>query len=131
MGSGKNKLWIKLLVIAFFVSIFFVLRYLKIDFSQITVESFKETINSLGIWGPIAYIVFYFIRPLILFPAAILSASAGVIWGVKGFIYLQIAANISAIGEFLIARYYNSIIDSPYSKCCLGYSKLRAGVNKG
>jgi len=38
--------------------------------------------------------------------SAILSASAGVIWGLKGLIYLLIAANISAIAEFLIARYF-------------------------
>lgn len=106
MANGRSKLWIKLLAVVFFVSIFLILRYLKVDFSQITVESFKEKINSLGAWGPIAYIIFYLLRPLILFPAAILSASAGVIWGVKGFIYLQIAANISAVGEFLIARYF-------------------------
>lgn len=106
MSDKKSKLWIKITAVIFIMAVFFILRYLKIDFSGITVESFKAKIDSLGMWGPIAYIVFYLVRPLILFPAAILSASAGVIWGVKGFIYLQIAANISAIGEFLIARYF-------------------------
>jgi len=99
--------WIKLLfVVIFFSAAYLTLRRFDIDFSQITAEGFKEKIDSFGIWGPVAYIIFYILRPLILFPAAILSASAGVIWGLKGFIYLQIAANISATVEFLIARYF-------------------------
>lgn len=99
--------WLKLLfVVLFFASIFLILRYLNINFSQITLEVFKDRINSLGIWGPIAYIIFYLLRPLILFPAAVLSASAGVIWGLKGLIYLLIAANISSAAEFFIARYF-------------------------
>jgi len=85
--------------------IFFALKYFGVDFSNITIESFKAKIDSLGVWGPIVYIVFYVIRPLVLFPAAVLSASAGVIWGVKGLIYLLIGAYISAFAEFLIARY--------------------------
>ncbi|MDE2026978.1 MAG: VTT domain-containing protein [Candidatus Omnitrophica bacterium] len=43
---------------------------------------------------------------MILFPAALLSASAGVIWGLKGLIYLLIAAYLSATIEFIIARYF-------------------------
>lgn len=102
----KNNPWIKLILgIVFLSAVFLLVRSFHIDFSQITPEKFKETINGFGIWGPVIYIVFYIIRPLILFPAALLSASAGVIWGVKGFIYLQIAANLSAVGEFLVARY--------------------------
>ena len=102
----KKNPWIKLVIGFVVLSVLFLLvRALHIDFSQITPEKFKETINGFGIWGPVIYIVFYIARPLILFPAALLSASAGVIWGVKGFIYLQIAANLSAVGEFLVARY--------------------------
>ncbi len=102
----KNNPWIKLILgIVLLSAVFLLVRSFHIDFSQITPEKFKETINGFGIWGPVIYIVFYIIRPLILFPAALLSASAGVIWGVKGFIYLQIAANLSAVGEFLVARY--------------------------
>ncbi len=98
--------WLKLVLgSVVLVGVFLIFRALHIDFSRITPEKFKETINGFGIWGPVLYIIFYIARPLILFPAALLSASAGVIWGVKGFIYLQIAANLSAVGEFFIARY--------------------------
>lgn len=102
----KKNPWVKLLIgIAVLTAVFMLVRALHVDFSQITPEKFKETIDGFGIWGPIIYIVFYIARPLILFPAALLSASAGVIWGLEGFFYLMIAANLSAVGEFLIARY--------------------------
>lgn len=98
--------WVKLLAVVIIIgAIFFVLRTSGVDFSKVTTEVFKEKIDSFGIWGPVAYVIFYILRPLILFPAGILSASAGVIWGLKGFIYLQIAANLSSTAEFLIARY--------------------------
>ena len=107
MGKLKNSPWMKLLlVVAFLAAIFFALRFFNVDFSNITVESFKEKIDSFGIWGLVIYIVLYVFRPLILFPAAVFSASAGAIWGLKGFIYLLIGANLSAVVEFIIARYF-------------------------
>lgn len=107
MGKLKNSPWLKLIsVLAFLVAIFFVLRFFNVDFSKVTVESFKEKIDSFGIWGPVIYIVLYVLRPLILFPAAVFSASAGAIWGLKGLVYLLIGANLSAIAEFIIARYF-------------------------
>ncbi|PIQ89356.1 MAG: TVP38/TMEM64 family protein, partial [Candidatus Omnitrophica bacterium CG11_big_fil_rev_8_21_14_0_20_42_13] len=94
------------IVVAVLAAIFLTLRYFNVDFSNITVESFKEKIDSFGIWGPVIYIILYVFRPLILFPAAVFSASAGAIWGLKGLIYLLIGANLSAIAEFIIARYF-------------------------
>ena len=103
----KNR-WVKLLIVVFVIGlIFLVLRLLNVDFSQVTEEEFRNWVNSLGIWGPILYVIVYVLRPLILFPAAVLSATAGVIWGAAvGFFYLQIAANISSLAEFLIARHF-------------------------
>lgn len=97
----------KLLVVIFLIgAIFFVLRSSNIDFSQVSEDEFRNWVKSLGLWGPIIYVIVYILRPLILFPAGVLSATAGIIWGpALGFFYLQIAANISSATEFLIARY--------------------------
>ena len=101
----KNH-WLKLgIAVVVIFSLFVLFRLLHVDFSNVTVDRFKEKIHSFGFWGPVIYIIFYILRPVILFPAAVLSASAGVIWGLEGLIYLLIAANISAMAEFLIARY--------------------------
>ncbi|MCB9756922.1 MAG: TVP38/TMEM64 family protein [Candidatus Omnitrophica bacterium] len=102
----KKNPWLKLLIgMNLLVAMFILVRALHIDFSGMTPERFREIIQGFGIWGPVIYIIFYIARPLILFPASLLSASAGVIWGVQGFMYLLIAANLSAVGEFFIARY--------------------------
>ncbi len=99
--------WFKLIVIVFVLGmVFLALKLLNVDFRGVDEEAFKDWVQSLGSWGPIIYMVVYLLRPLILFPAGILSATAGIIWGpALGFFYLQIAANISSTVEFLIARY--------------------------
>lgn len=101
-----KKPWFKLLVLlVLIVLIVVLLRMLKVDFSGITEEKFKQKVGSLGMWAPVIYIGVYLLRPLIFFPAGVLSASAGVIWGpVMGFLYLQIAANISSTIEFFVSR---------------------------
>lgn len=96
-----------LMILAALVLLFLGSRFLNIDLSNISEEEFKARVESLGNWGPVIYIVVYLFRPLILFPAGVLSATAGVIWGpIVGFFYLQIAANISSTAEFLFARYF-------------------------
>lgn len=103
----KNPWARVLIVVIFFAFVYLILRSLNINFSKVSEEEFRNWVRSLGIWGPIIYILVYLFRPLILFPAGILSATAGVIWGpALGFFYLQIAANISSTAEFLIARYF-------------------------
>lgn len=87
--------------------LFLIFQSLDLDFSNISEEKFRNWVNSLGFWGPLLYIGVYILRPLILFPAGVLSATAGVIWGPWiGFLYLQVAANLSSTLEFLIARYF-------------------------
>lgn len=100
--------WFKvMLIVLIFGGLFAIFRFFKIDFSQVSEDQFKEWVDSLGLWGPVIYIIIYTLRPLILFPASVLSAAAGIIWGpALGFFYLQIAANISSTLEFLIARYF-------------------------
>jgi uncharacterized membrane protein YdjX (TVP38/TMEM64 family) len=77
-----------------------------IDYTQLNVEKIKAYIDSLGYWGPLLYIIFYIVRPLILFPAGLLTISGGAAFGpLYGTIYTVIGATICAIWEFLVARY--------------------------
>ena len=58
-------------------------------------------------WGPVLYMVFYIFRPLILFPAVLLTALSGVMFGfVGGFIFTFIGENISASFVYLIGRFF-------------------------
>ncbi|MBI3008146.1 MAG: TVP38/TMEM64 family protein, partial [Candidatus Omnitrophica bacterium] len=110
--------WFKVLLIAVFIgAVLLILRKFNINFSGVTEEGFKEKVNSFGIWGPVLYVIVYLLRPLILFPAGVLSASAGLIWGpAKGFFILQIGANISAVAEFFLARYFGRELIKKYLK---------------
>lgn len=105
--SLKNP-WFKVLLLAAIIGVIFAaLKVLKIDFSGVSETQFRDWVKQLGAWGPVIYIVVYILRPLIFFPAGVLSATAGIIWGsALGFFYLQIAANLSSLAEFLIARYF-------------------------
>lgn len=113
----KNP-WVKLsALLAFIFLVFIAFRFLKIDFSKVSEEEFRNWVKSLGAWGPIIYIIVYILRPLILFPAGVLSAAAGIIWGAGfGFLYLQIAANISSTIEFLLARSFARGLVEKYLK---------------
>ena len=117
MRALKNP-WVKiLLIIAVLLVLFLGSRFLNIDLSKVSEEEFKHWVETLGGWGPVIYVLVYVLRPLILFPAGVLSASAGVIWGpLVGFLYLQIAANISSTVEFLFARYLGRAVVEKHLK---------------
>jgi uncharacterized membrane protein YdjX (TVP38/TMEM64 family) len=103
-----KNVWVKLaIVLLFFVIVFVVLKVLGVDYSKISPENVKEKILSLGVWAPIGYIVFYTLRPLILFPAAVTSMVGGLAFGPTwGTLYTVIGATICAVVEFFIARIF-------------------------
>ena len=103
----KNT-WVRLaIIVLFFVLVYVLLRVFNVDYSKISPEIVREKILSFGIWAPIVYIVFYSLRPLILFPAAITSMVGGLAFGpLFGTIYTVIGGTICAVVEFFIARFF-------------------------
>ena len=60
-----------------------------------------------GVWGPIVFIFLYAFRPLILFPATILTLAGGFVFGpLLGILYTIIASNISSTIAFFVGRYF-------------------------
>jgi uncharacterized membrane protein YdjX (TVP38/TMEM64 family) len=60
-----------------------------------------------SLWGPIIYILLYAIRPLVLFPATLLTLAGGFLFGpFLGVIYTILASNTSATIAFLVGRYF-------------------------
>jgi uncharacterized membrane protein YdjX (TVP38/TMEM64 family) len=60
-----------------------------------------------SLWGPVIYILLYAIRPLVLFPATLLTLAGGFLFGpVLGVIYTILASNTSATIAFLVGRYF-------------------------
>lgn len=60
------------------------------------------------IWGPLLYILIYALRPLLLVPAAPLTAFSGAVFGIGwGLLYTLVAANLSANVAYWIGRFFN------------------------
>lgn len=94
----------KLLILIFFVAISIVVaKHFQIQ------ELFQQSIiwvQSLGVLGPIAYIVIYNLATLLFIPGSLLTLKGGCLFGVFwGSIYVFIAAIIGATFAFLIGRY--------------------------
>ena len=73
---------------------------------QLTPASLREWITSFGWIAPILYVVLYTVRPLILFPASILSLAGGLAFGaIWGTALTVVGATAGAIVAFFAARY--------------------------
>lgn len=77
-----------------------------IGVSRLTPESIRNLIISFGWWGPAIYIIMYTIRPLLLFPAIILTLAGGLAFGPWwGTLYVVIGGLLGACLCFGIARF--------------------------
>lgn len=64
-------------------------------------------VMSSGLAGPLIYILFYALRPLILMPASLLTLAAGFVFGpVFGVVFTVLGSNISASVAYLASRYF-------------------------
>jgi len=77
-------------------------------------EFIADKVNSFGIWAPVLFIALFAIRPLIFFPATILSLSAGALFGpITAVFILIIAENLSSLISYTVGKYFGkSILDS-------------------
>lgn len=71
----------------------------------------SKTVSRYGYMAPILFILLYAVRPLILFPATILSLSAGLLFGPwKAIIILMIAENLSSFVSYSTGKYVGKTI---------------------
>jgi uncharacterized membrane protein YdjX (TVP38/TMEM64 family) len=56
--------------------------------------------------GPILYIIIYWLRPLIFFPATVLTVLSGFLFGPIGILYTIIGANGSAMVAFCVGYFF-------------------------
>ena len=75
-----------------------------IDLLTMYVTNFVEM---FGIWGGLLYILVYTIRPLIFFPATVLTLLSGVLFGpILGILYTIVGENLSANLAFTVSRFF-------------------------
>jgi len=70
------------------------------------VPRFASWVESLGVWGPLAFIAGYASATVAFVPGSLLTLGAGAIFGLaKGVVYVFTAASIGATLAFLVSRY--------------------------
>jgi len=67
---------------------------------------FVAWVESLGVWGPVVFVVGYVVAAVAFVPGSILTLAAGAIFGLgKGVVIVFIAALLGSAAAFLVARY--------------------------
>lgn len=93
---------IKWLAVAIAVA---VLIWLSRSVFQVDAEDLRNWILSFGFWSPLIYIIVYTIRPLVFFPASVLSIAGGLAFGAwMGTVYTIIGATLGAMLSFYVAK---------------------------
>lgn len=68
-------------------------------------DQLRMWIESFGIWASVIYIIAYTVRPLIFFPASLLSLAGGLVFGVwLGTLYTIIGAVSGAMLSYAVAK---------------------------
>ncbi|WP_444685033.1 TVP38/TMEM64 family protein [Alkalicoccus luteus] len=82
-----------------------VLIYLNREFIQISPEEIERWVSEAGVWAPLVFVILYTVRPLILFPASILSLAGGLKFGaLYGTALIVAGATAGAVLSFVVAR---------------------------
>ncbi|WP_427159003.1 TVP38/TMEM64 family protein [Aliinostoc sp. HNIBRCY26] len=98
--NGKLKL-----LLLFISVVLLIIAAKQFNFPGI-LQTLVARVNSLGVWGAIAYIIIYNLATLLFIPGSLLTLKAGCLFGVVwGSIYVLIAALMGATLAFIIGRY--------------------------
>ncbi len=68
------------------------------------IDQLDDFLESLGLWGPLVYVVAYIVGTLFFLPGLALTAVSGVFGSLWGTVYVSIASTIGASLAFLLAR---------------------------
>ena len=106
-----SKHWQKLLaVLVWLVCIVSAQVYLRT--TGVSIPEFVSSLVSIlsSAWyGPILYAVLYIVRSAVLFPASILTALAGAVWGVQlGTLYAVISGTLASLVPYSLGRWFGS-----------------------
>jgi uncharacterized membrane protein YdjX (TVP38/TMEM64 family) len=108
------QLWLqhhgqKLFMVLIWGSLFFVYRWYAAQHQLGPLEAMQRLITFMqeSPYGPLIYILLYTIRPLLLFPASLITIAGGFVFGpLWGVLYSIIASNASANVAFVVGRFF-------------------------
>ncbi len=97
--------FLKVILLALLVIVGATVGWYIVTRYDIRPEAIHDHLLSFGPWAPLVYMTVYTIRPLLFFPASILSIAGGLVFGpLFGTIYTVIGASLGAILGFAISR---------------------------
>lgn len=99
----------KAIALIFWVSLIYYFQQYRItnDLSYSDVLLGLVNFFTSTVWGPVIYMTLYAIRPLVLFPATLLTALSGTLFGFWwGVLYTIIGENASANFAYWIGRFF-------------------------
>ncbi len=83
--------------------------YLYANLNNLTlIDSLNVLVGFLtdSFYGPLFYIVVYALRPLLFFPATVLTLLGGFLFGPIGILYTVLGSNASALIAYSVGRYF-------------------------
>lgn len=102
-----TKTWVQRgVVVALWVTVLLLWRNHQTSNGLSTAETGQRFIDAVDSawWGIAAFVGVYLIRPIVLFPASILTIAGGVLFGPAGIPVVMVAANSSALIAYGIGR---------------------------
>lgn len=70
-------------------------------------HSLLQLVESLGVWGPVVFVLLYVLASVFFIPGSILTLGAGALFGlVKGSLLVSLAATLGATAAFLVGRHF-------------------------
>ncbi len=102
-GPARNA-WLKVgIVLALVIAILAAAHFLGVGEH---LKNFVASVEKLGPWGPVIFIVAYIVATVFLAPASALTLAAGAVFGLGwGSVYVSIASTLGAGAAFLVGRY--------------------------
>ena len=118
----------KLIALVFWLVIIGAYQWVRIanDLSAIEVLQGLLDFFARGLWGPLIFILLYALRPLVLFPATLLTIAGGFVFGpILGVFYTIIASNISSTIAFYVGRFFGKdlLLDDESENLIQRYSR--------
>ncbi|WP_199622643.1 TVP38/TMEM64 family protein [Paenibacillus alkalitolerans] len=100
------KKWSAALKVSAVLAAIALLYWFNQTYLQLTPSEIRTWILSFGWLAPLLYVILYTVRPLILFPASVLSLTGGLAFGVLwGTVLTVIGATAGAALSFALARF--------------------------
>jgi uncharacterized membrane protein YdjX (TVP38/TMEM64 family) len=99
---ARSSRWAKALAVVIAVA----LLYAVGRQAGASVARFAAWVESLGAWGPAAFIAGYVVAAVAFVPGSVLTLAAGAIFGLfEGTLYVFVGATLGACAAFLVSRY--------------------------